>query len=70
MSADVRVRVRYGRIVYDEEGSAHGVGEELTVSAKDARALEQAGTAEPVRAMVSTGKPKPRSVVKAINRKK
>ncbi len=70
MSADVRVRVRYGRILYDEEGRGHGVGEELTVSAKDARSLEQAGTAERVREPDAAGKPRPRSVVKAINRKR
>ena len=66
---DAKVRVRYGAILYDEEGRARGVGEELTVSGKDARALVAAGTVERV-PLHPPGTPRPRSVVKAINKRK
>jgi hypothetical protein len=42
----VRVRVREGVILYDEEGRALGVGQELTVSADEAKSLQEAGTVE------------------------
>jgi hypothetical protein len=51
----VKVRVRDGAILYDEEGRSLGVGEELTVTAEDAKALQEAGTAEPVRETAEVG---------------
>jgi hypothetical protein len=67
-----------GAILYDEEGRALGVGQELTVSAAEAKSLQEAGTVEAVRETAevepdetqAAGKPRPRSVVKRSSRKR